>query len=314
MKRLFLFNEGSRASKYGIGKYIEQLINCLVGNTYISLNVVCFNSGEKELVIESHDGYMLYLFPNSRYEMNLERTYKNAWYLFLLNVQINSDDELIFHLNYSSEYPFVDLIRNTYQNCKIIFTIHYQYWCFALCGNLEIFQSSILSNVDILEDVEMQLLSKEFEIEKKLYENVDIIICLSHFTEQIVRDIYQISKDKIYLVYNGIDDVYDKISINGKNMLNSSKNIIFVGRLDEIKGISVLIESFKELIKICPDCHLYIIGEGDFSKYLKLCNPIWDKITFTGFLEEKELYQMYNCADVGLCYPNMSNVVLWLLR
>ena len=64
MKRLFLFNEGSRASKYGIGKYIEQLINCLVGNTYISLNVVCFNSGEKELVIESHDGYMLYLFPH----------------------------------------------------------------------------------------------------------------------------------------------------------------------------------------------------------------------------------------------------------
>ena len=120
---------------------------------------------------------------------------------------------------------------------------------------------------------------------------------------------------KYILFYNGIDDVYDKNFYQWENMLNSSKNIIFVGRLDEIKGISVLIESFKELIKICPDCHLYIIGEGDFSKYLKLCNPIWDKITFYGiFWKKKELYQMYNCADVGLCYPNMSNVVLWLLR
>ena len=78
------------------------------------------------------------------------------------------------------------------------------------------------------------------------------------------------------------------------------KIILFVGRLDEIKGLGELIFTFKKLLQIDPYCHLVIVGDGFYSYYLNSCNPTWNKITFTGKLNKEDLYKLYQIADIGV--------------
>lgn len=50
-----------------------------------------------------------------------------------------------------------------------------------------------------------------------------------------------------------------------------------------------------------PNVHLFIAGEGNNMKqYLSEAYPDWTKITFTGFLNKEQLYDLYKIADVGV--------------
>lgn len=77
------------------------------------------------------------------------------------------------------------------------------------------------------------------------------------------------------------------------------KIILYAGRLVEEKGLGYLIKAFRMLLKKNPDCRLVIAGDGDLSKYIyesRYCS----KITFVGKLPHKELYLLYQIADIGV--------------
>ena len=74
--------------------------------------------------------------------------------------------------------------------------------------------------------------------------------------------------------------------------------ILFVGRLDEIKGVDILLEAFCKL-ENTNKYHLLIAGNGDYNKYLKLTN-MRTNISFLGFLEKDKLYKLYQICDIGI--------------
>ena len=76
--------------------------------------------------------------------------------------------------------------------------------------------------------------------------------------------------------------------------------VLFVGRLDDIKGVEYLIRAFRSLLKKVPDSRLVIVGDGNFDFCLKECVHIWHRITFTGKLKQKMLRKFYQIADVGV--------------
>ena len=80
----------------------------------------------------------------------------------------------------------------------------------------------------------------------------------------------------------------------------SEKIILFAGRLDQVKGVVHIIKAYKELKKEYPDCHLVMVGEGDFSYYLEVAEETCGSILFTGRLEQAKLYELYALADVGV--------------
>lgn len=45
---------------------------------------------------------------------------------------------------------------------------------------------------------------------------------------------------------------------------------------------------------------MIIAGNGDFNRYLVVSAPYWGRITFTGFLTEEQLGEMYAIADIGV--------------
>lgn len=82
-------------------------------------------------------------------------------------------------------------------------------------------------------------------------------ICLTEFNKQKLLELKQIKEDKVFVkpnfVYDiGLKDAYDDY-------------YLFVGRVEEIKGINILIDAFKNM----PDKKLKIAGQGDLDDLIK---------------------------------------------
>lgn len=88
----------------------------------------------------------------------------------------------------------------------------------------------------------------------------DRIITISKSTINSLINDFGVSKDKIELLYIGVDtDKYDSTG----DVEKKADKIIFVGRLIPHKHVDHLIESFEEIVKIVPDANLVIVGRGD---------------------------------------------------
>ena len=75
---------------------------------------------------------------------------------------------------------------------------------------------------------------------------------------------------------------------------NGKKVVLFVGRLDEVKGVTYLIKAMADL-----DAKLVIVGDGPLRKSLeKQADKYADKIEFLGAKSHKELPVIYASADI----------------
>jgi glycosyltransferase len=308
MKHIYLFTEKNLSTEYGRGTYIRQMIKCLHGIENISLNIVQFFTEEKKLkVIKESNNLRIYSFPFQTVQnFELLKYYRNCWYILKKYIYTDKGDILIFHLNFIREHFLIKYMKADYPNCKTIFTIHFQQWTSILLGNLSYYKRIINNSNSMSNNIEMDVYHNYNE-EQIIFEKVDIIICLSKFTEQLLVDIYHTPLKKIKLIRNALIDECNIICEEEKKALKrklfiseNEKIILFVGRLDRIKGLDILIEAFKEVLKLYRDCRLIIAGDGDFPTYMKEVNGYWNKIIFTGRLEKKELHQFYQIADIGV--------------
>lgn len=76
--------------------------------------------------------------------------------------------------------------------------------------------------------------------------------------------------------------------------------VVFAGRLDEVKGIAILIRAFRMLLERYPNSRLIIAGEGDYQMLFSQAFKDWSKVTFTGYIDQKTLYDFYSIADMGV--------------
>jgi len=93
---------------------------------------------------------------------------------------------------------------------------------------------------------------------------------------------------------------------------DSSKIILFVGRLVEVKGVEYMIKSLPEIQN--QNIHLVIVGDGVLMENLQNLSKtlnLESKITFFGRANRKELGLLYGISDVLVCpsiiYPKGAN-------
>lgn len=116
-----------------------------------------------------------------------------------------------------------------------------------------------------------------------------------------------VSNDKITVIHNGIDDY--KPSPNAREKLRDEwgikKNEVVIGvasRLDPVKGVNFLVDTFEKLTKRYDNIRLIVIGSGTCEDELrsKVSNyEIDGKVVFTGFR-----------SDVPACLEAMDIFVL----
>ena len=308
MTHVYLLNEGSRAAIYGIGTYIRQMTECLQNIPFLSLHTVNLFSERKEFLIEKTDGIETIDIPSIQPASTIhsERYYRHAWYLIVSSIHIEQDDSLIFHLNYYEEYLLVAGIKKVYPQSRIYFTVHYQDWCFLLLGNTSYFRKIIHQDKNILKTDKEKSVYASYEKELRLFNEVDKIICLSQYTKSLLREEYRMPEEKLLFIPNGLKDEYiprssEKRLAIKRNLYfkDDEKIVLFVGRLDEVKGVDLLIKAFEQVSESVP-CHLVIVGDGHYESCLKAAENYWYRMTFTGRLTKEALYPFYQIADVGV--------------
>jgi len=107
--------------------------------------------------------------------------------------------------------------------------------------------------------------------------------------------------DKTFLIPPGVDpNIYKpgkSFARRKYNLPQDSKIILFVGAMNRghaHKGVSILLKAFSEVRS--NDAHLVLVGGGNMiPEYKKLAKflGIANKTTFTGFIDEKSLIDLY---------------------
>ena len=299
MINYFLIYNSSRASLYGIGTYIKQMKTYISSTRNIHLFFIEMYADVKEYnKFTDSDGIHHYQIPPIEKYMNEFLYYRNAAYFLMLH--INSTDKCIFHFNSFKQEIFSLYLKSYFINSRIIFTIHYFNWCFLLKGNYTKFVSFINNKINTEDEKHIcKNVFYNYLADCSFLRKCDEIIVLSKFTKSILINNYKISYKKIHIIYNGLTSTFNNHkSFSYNNTIN--KNILFVGRLDEIKGISYIIKAFQRVVLNIPKITLILVGDGDFGKYLPLCENIRNKVIFTGKVAHDKLESIYQNATIGI--------------
>ena len=141
------------------------------------------------------------------------------------------------------------------------------------------------------------------------------------YTEKLIMSDNIIPKSQIELLYNSIklDDFNKKISEDEKIALRKKYGIetddvviMFVGRTIRQKGVKELILAFKQLKNI-DKSKILIVGSANYGAKVKtdfdyeleeISKDIKEKIKFTGYVDNTELYKIQNISDIAVV-PSM---------
>lgn len=141
--------------------------------------------------------------------------------------------------------------------------------------------------------------------------NIDYLIPPSNYLTQDYKRYYKNISTKIIYIPQTINYLPEKEN-NLKN-----KNIIFVGRLEKVKGLFDLIETFNLVVSKDKEVKLTIVGDGsqkkelqEFIKKYKLTN----NIMLTGYLAGNKLIKEYKKASLFIMTSYEESFGLVLLE
>jgi glycosyltransferase involved in cell wall biosynthesis len=127
------------------------------------------------------------------------------------------------------------------------------------------------------------------------------IITVSHSSAEDSARAFKLHKDRVRVVYNGIDtDIFRKPA----GVAKQPNSLVIVGKVeDKTKGIPFLLEAVK-LLKGDVNVKLYIVGkQGGSEGYgtnLVQQLGISDSVTFTGYVSTEELVRLYSTAEIAV--------------
>lgn len=133
---------------------------------------------------------------------------------------------------------------------------------------------------------------------KNIYGLVDCYLCPSQF---ILNKFQQFGFDRKRLFLTGLCydiSLIDAFINQNKNDKATEKYILYVGRIEDIKGIKTLIEAVRD-----TPIHLKIAGRGnaeeELTKFVK--DQQLSNIEFLGFKSKTEVFALTQSAAFGVC-------------
>ena len=120
--------------------------------------------------------------------------------------------------------------------------------------------------------------------------HADLTVSLSEQVKQDLVNSFDIPEETITTIYNHCDaQLLRKLCQETALQVDPNKvNYVTMGRLNKQKGQWHLIRAFGEVVKIIPNAHLYIMGEGELEQQLKsLISELKldESITMTGYIK-----------------------------
>ena len=194
--------------------------------------------------------------------------------------------------------------------------VHSHYWLSSWVGR-ELSRAMEVPHVvtfHTLGLIKMQSRAGEVEpaerpvVEAEVMATADRIIAFSpHERDAMVR-LYGADAGKVSLVPCGVDLAMfrplDQESVRDRLGLNGEKVLLYVGRIEPLKGLELLVETAAQLDS-GESVRVLVVGadanggrEMDRVKQLAKERDLEDRIDFIGQVDHKELPLYYNAADV----------------
>ena len=234
---------------------------------------------------------------------------------------------------------FVTGILNFSETKQINYDIiHSHYWLSGLAAlqlreqwdapviqmfhTLALLKNKIAKNDDEIEG------SYRVDGERQVINNADYIIASTIDEFENLVDLYSAQPNKIKIVPPGVDTsrFYPISSDEAKEFINmptTEKMILFVGRIEPLKGIDTLIRAIAQMRKadVMADCphYLYVIGGEPDSKETNsnpemkrlkvLCRDlgVGDLIVFMGKKDQDTLQYYYSAAEIVVMPSNYES-------
>ena len=187
------------------------------------------------------------------------------------------------------------------------------------------------SNYKIILHLHNDYITNSYIQNNKIFKNADLILTVSNYLKYKLKK-YSTIHLNVETLYNGIDlnkfnvqNVSINTILNIKKRYNIKKNdyiIAFAGRVQEDKGVDVVIEAFLKH-KYFKDSKLLIIGSSEFAnssnhnfknsikEKIKNCN---DKILFTNYIDYSIIHQYFSIPNIfvlpSLCEEAFGMTIL----
>ncbi len=268
----------------GIGEYTHNLITHLLKIDKKNQYVLFYNSNKKFPIPKfnfENVSYKGFYFPNKIFNLSLR---------FL---KIKEIDKMIGGVDYFL-VPNL-LFINLSERCKKILVIH---------------------------DLSFEIYPEFFTLKKRLWhtligpkrlcQKADLIISVSENTKNDIVKIYGINKEKIRVIYPGINEIFfqeitdfQKQKIRDKYNL-PKKYIFYLGNLEPRKNIETLIMAFS---KIKNESVNLVVAGSQAWKYKKIYK-LWQnstakkRIKFLGYVDSQDKPALYNLAEFFV-YPSI---------
>jgi len=127
-------------------------------------------------------------------------------------------------------------------------------------------------------------------VEKILSISTDKIINISNYEQNQAIE-YGLNKNKMVMIYNGIEDKINKSNLK-LNWDENKINLLFVGRLDRQKGLDLFLDVYDK-IKL-ENIHLYVIGTSILDDNLPKSTKY---VTYLGWVDNKDIDAYYQACD-----------------
>ncbi|WP_292379757.1 glycosyltransferase family 4 protein [Methanosarcina sp. UBA289] len=137
---------------------------------------------------------------------------------------------------------------------------------------------------------------------KMIFSRADSVICVSEYEKKLVESDFKVA-EKTIKIPNGINlKEFENLKQPGKESKKKARReklLLYVGRLEEYKGIQYIIQSLPEL----QDFRLRIVGKGPYESELRSMAKslgVEARVEWLKDLSRKELLECYAGADIFL--------------
>jgi len=154
---------------------------------------------------------------------------------------------------------------------------------------------------------------ERIKVEKEILQHMDAVITSNPHEKAFLSSTYGYSAENVFIIPLGVDTTLFRplTSLHAKKYIGFSdeKIVLYVGRIDPVKGIEWLIRAFKEATAENENSRLLIVGgqyshtapENNYLTYLKRLASelaLEQKVEFTGPKKQTALPCYYSAAEV----------------
>ena len=288
--------------KHGLDSYIKQLQNNFINNSNLKFTFIWVGSNiilPKYEIINGVCNFYLPVFVN-----NVGFNSKDEYWCELIYSRVTNQSKLIFHFNWFDHLSLALFLKKRME-CTIIFTKHCIPWRDFITTDYKLFKSLNRNLVCKISNIKPSFINTLLIREKLTYTQFEHIICVTNFAKRTLRKLFQIPDSKSTVIHNGLHYKpriqKDKAKLKKEyGFAENEKIILYAGAVNQRKGVFDLVAAFSTLVEKEIFVRLVIAGNGEHSRIFEKIEKCWSKITITGPLDKKTLYDFYQMADIGI--------------